>query len=97
MWNACISHYHNKHKCKLILTHGGVFRVLTTRDITLAAVDLSKAFDTVIHHILTAKIIQIDSKTALTRILDSYLSHRTIKVNIREAHSEKAGVPQGSV
>ncbi len=63
--------------------------------------DLSKAFDSVPHGTLLAKIEQRGIDPVLTRWIQSYLSERTQAVVLDGAKSNHlpdiSGVPQGSI
>ena len=64
-------------------------------------VDLSKAFDTVNHHILLAKLENYGFRGKAYELLSSYLSNRKQYVKLNEYKSSykpiSCGVPQGSV
>merc|ERR1712215_222805 len=64
-------------------------------------VDLSKAFDTVNHHILLGKLENIGIRGKALELFKSYLSDRKQYVNIEQSKSKTntvfCGVPQGSV
>ena len=64
-------------------------------------VDLSKAFDTVNHHILLDKLENIGIRGKALELFKSYLSDRRQYVNIEQSKSKtntvSCGVPQGSV
>ena len=63
--------------------------------------DLSKAFDTIDHSLLLAKMKAYGFSTNSLRLLQSYLCHRYQRVNINGSFSEwkmiSVGVPQGSI
>ena len=63
--------------------------------------DLSKAFDTVDHQILVHKLKFFNFKPILVKLIEDYLTGRSIrvKVNNKISHSQKVklGVPQGSI
>ena len=64
-------------------------------------IDLSKAFDTLIHDILLKKLTYYGVRGVANRLIYSYLSERqqVVQFNdfISEMNSIKTGVPQGSV
>ena len=64
-------------------------------------IDLSKAFDTVDHELLTTKLTYYNFHNDLIHLLKSYLSNRSIKVKVNDSLSNSKpiniGVPQGSV
>ena len=64
-------------------------------------IDLSKAFDTLIHNILLNKLNYYGVRGVANRLIYSYLSERqqVVQFNdcISEMNSIKTGVPQGSV
>ncbi len=63
--------------------------------------DLSKAFDTLDHHILIKKLEFYGLQGLLLKIMESYLSNKTQYVEIDESNSDmlhlSTGVPQGSI
>ena len=63
--------------------------------------DLSKAFDTVDHQLLIHKLKFFKFKSSLIKLIENYLTDRSIRVNINNTLSKKksitVGVPQGSV
>ena len=63
--------------------------------------DLSKAFDTINHEILLAKLKKYKFSDSALKTIKNYLSDRTMRVNIDKTLSKteflKVGVPQGSV
>ena len=64
-------------------------------------IDLSKAFDTLIHRILLDKLSYYGINGVAKNLLQSYLSHRYQVVDFNDSTSDtleiKTGVPQGSV
>ena len=64
-------------------------------------VDLSKAFDTINHDLLLAKLRAYGFSTSALNLLYSYLKNRTQKVVINNKTNSSevviAGVPQGSI
>jgi len=63
--------------------------------------DLSKAFDTVDHHLLLQKLVNIGLTDSTVQSFRSYLTNRSQITAVRDAHSLAAkmpvGVPQGSI
>jgi hypothetical protein len=63
--------------------------------------DLSKAFDTINHEILLAKLNKYKFSDSALKTIKNYLSDRTMRVNIDKTLSKteflRIGVPQGSV
>lgn len=63
--------------------------------------DFHAAFDKIDHHILLAKLLKYGVSSGLVLWLKSFISNRSIKVNIgasfSSAFSNSSGVPQGSV
>ena len=70
-------------------------------DVIAIFLDLSKAFDTVNHKILLAKLTYYNFHSNLINLIANYLTNRKIKVKVNDALSESqeidVGVPQGSV
>jgi len=70
-------------------------------DVVALFIDLSKAFDTVDHNILLAKLKHYNFHPNFIRLIKNYLEDRSIKVKVNDSLSEscpiKVGVPQGSV
>ena len=64
-------------------------------------IDLSKAFDTLIHRILLDKMSYYGINGVAKNLLQNYLSHRHQVVDFNGSTSDtleiKTGVPQGSV
>ena len=63
--------------------------------------DLSKAFDTMDHHLLLRKLTNIGLTSSTTQWFRSYLTNRSQITSVGDAHSAAAempvGVPQGSI
>lgn len=63
--------------------------------------DIEKAFDTVWHDGLLHKLMELKIPIGLVKMIQSYLSNRSFKVQIGETFSQAreipAGVPQGSI
>ena len=63
--------------------------------------DIKRAFDTVWHEGLVAKLYQFNVNPFLVQLIENYLSNRTFFVSIEESSSTpralRAGLPQGSV
>jgi retron-type reverse transcriptase len=63
--------------------------------------DLSKAFDTINHKLLLAKLKKYKFSESALKTIENYLSDRTMRVNIDKTLSKieslMVGVPQGSV
>lgn len=79
-----------------------LFSALETNQFVCALfVDVSKAFDTVCHNILLAKLYRIGFRGPFFALLKNYLSCRSQFVSVGGVSSSrvflKAGVPQGSV
>ena len=64
-------------------------------------VDLSKAFDTIDHSILLAKLEFYGVKGLFNKLLENYLAHRQKYVSLEDTNSNllgiKTGVPRGSI
>ena len=78
--------------------------ILSAIDNKLTAVvllDMSKAFDSIDHEILLAKLKHVGTSTSATKWFRSYLTSRYQVVRIYTAVSERlqvvSGVPQGSI
>lgn len=67
----------------------------------VAAIDLSKAFDSICHNLLLAKLKAYGLRNSALRLLESYLSDRYQRVKCNGRFSTwlpvKCGVPQGSL
>ena len=65
------------------------------------SMDLSKAFDTIPHALLLAKLSAYGLNASACALLEDYLSGRMQKVKVGDAYSSwqsvRRGVPQGSV
>ena len=68
-------------------------------DVVALFIDLSKAFDTVDHNILLAKLEHYNFHPNFIRLIKNYLEDRSIKVKVNDSFSEscpiRVGVPQG--
>ena len=66
-----------------------------------AFVDLSAAYDTVNHRILTRKVFEMTKDVKLTQLIQNLLSNRRFYVNLNGTRSrwrrQKNGLPQGNV
>ena len=64
-------------------------------------IDVEKAFDSVWHNGLRHKIMTGDLPRKIVRLMSSFITNRTISVNINDEASDNvqlsAGTPQGSV
>lgn len=83
-------------KFKLMLAHP------SSNFITVAALDISKAFDCVNHEILSAKLTDLFGfDTSALNLVNSYLSNRAQRLKVNNVISQPAvvatGVPQGSI
>ena len=71
------------------------------KEVITMFLDLSKAFDTVDHQLLIHKLKFFKFKSSLIKLIENYLTDRSIRVNINNTLSKKksitVGVPQGSV
>ena len=80
-------------KWRQCLDQGGVCSALLT--------DLSKAFDSLPHSLLIAKIHAYGFDMPSLRLIHSYLTNRTQRVKINNSYSQWStilyGVPQGSI
>ena len=67
----------------------------------LVLIDLSKAFDSVVHNLLLAKFHRYGVRDSALRLIRSYLTNRKQRVQVMKAFSDyidvDMGVPQGSV
>ena len=67
----------------------------------LVLIDLSKAFDSVVHNLLLAKLHRYGMRESALSLLRSYLANRKQRVQVMKCFSEYVdvdmGVPQGSV
>ena len=65
------------------------------------SMDLSKAFDTIPHALLLAKLSAYGLNSSACTLLEDYLSGRMQRVKVSDAYSSwqsvRRGVPQGSV
>merc|ERR1712034_115796 len=64
-------------------------------------IDLQKAFDTIDHKVLLAKLVYLGFSESVISWFKSYLSNRSFIVNVENDYSEpgdlNCGVPQGSI
>ena len=79
-----------------------IANAIDNKNITIGVfLDLSKAFDTVNHHILLHKLEHYGITSTTLNWFRSYLEHRKQYVNFKSANSEATsvsyGVPQGSI
>ena len=69
--------------------------------VAVVSMDLSKAFNTIPHSLLLAKLKAYGLSDASCKLLDYYLTGRTQRIKIGDTYSKwkeiKCGVPQGSV
>lgn len=72
-----------------------------SRPTMVAFLDLSKAFDTVNHHILLSKLHNMGIRGTCLSLIRSYLLNRTQRVKVNDILSQpltiNVGVPQGSI
>ena len=68
---------------------------------SIIALDIERAFDTISHSALIAKILQLNIPNYLVKLTISYLRNRSFQVKVNKTLSEikkiPAGVPQGSL
>ena len=77
-------------------------RSLDNKEAAVAvAIDLSKAFDSIDHSLLLAKLSAYGLSSSALQLMTSYLTGRKQRVNVHEIYSSyrdvKVGVPQGSL
>ena len=82
--------------------HGKIRTCIDTNQFVHGAfLDLSKAFDSLSHNILLAKLKQIGFENSAIQIIQSYLSNRQQVVTLGQIESDwievQRGVPQGTV
>ena len=69
--------------------------------VAMAALDLSKAFDSLAHNLILKKLDQIGLNASSTMWIDSYLTNRKQSVKLNQVLSSQdtveSGVPQGSI
>ena len=90
--------------CALISLHNSVTRMLedsSTSGVAVVSYDYSKAFDTIPHHILLAKLLHLDLPTGFVVWLNDYLSNRFQRIRVNGFLSDylpvTSGAPQGSL
>ena len=69
--------------------------------VAMAALDLSKAFDSLAHNLILKKLDKIGLNSSATLWIDSYLTNRKQSVKLNKVIScqdtVESGVPQGSI
>ena len=69
--------------------------------VAMAALDLSKAFDSLAHNLILKKLVNIGLNDTATMWIDSYLKNRKQSVRLNKTISDQqnvdSGVPQGSI
>lgn len=69
--------------------------------VACAALDLSKAFDSISHSILKSKLTDVGFSAQAIELLENFLTNRIQRVHVNETKSEwiniKQGVPQGTI
>ena len=71
------------------------------KDVAVIAIDLSKAFDSICHNLLLAKLKAYGIHDSAIKLIQSYLSGRSQRVKCNRKVSDwlplRCGVPQGSL
>ena len=100
----CNHGFRSRHSCEtqlLLTTHDIINRRETSKQVDVAILDLSKAFDTVPHKRLLNKLTLYGINGNIHRWISSFLTHRRQQVVIDGAQSSEepvlSGVPQGTV
>ena len=100
----CNHGFRSRHSCGtqlLLTTHDIINRRETSKQVDVAILDLSKAFDTVPHKRLLNKLTLYGINGNIHRWISSFLTHRRQQVVIDGAQSSEesvlSGVPQGTV
>lgn len=92
-----------KEAAEILYRLGEEIRTATAsgKTTTVVSLDVEKAFDSVWHDGLRAKLSSLELPAKLVRLLSSFLTDRTVRVRIGSALSDpvrlEAGTPQGSV
>ena len=85
-------------KTEQCLTHSGFDQGKITG---MILIDLQKAFDTIDHRVLLNKLVYIGFSDSAILWFESYLSNRSVIVNVENNSSDpgdlNCGVPQGSI
>ena len=99
-----ISGYRRHHGCEtslLRLNEGWKASRDSKELVAVVSMDLSKAFDTIPHALLLAKLSAYGFNGSACALLEDHLSGRMQRVKVGDAYSswqsERRGVPQGSV
>ena len=92
------------HSCctaLLKLTEDWRLALDSKKDVGVIAVDLSKAFDSICHNLLLAKLGAYDCQDSAIGLIQSYFTDRFQRVNCNGSSSDwlpvRCGVPQGSL
>ena len=92
------------HSCctaLLKLTEDWRLALDSEKDVGVIAIDLSKAFDSMCHNLLLAKLRAYGCKDSSIRLIPSYFSDRFQRVKCNGSFSDwlpvRCGVPQGSL
>jgi hypothetical protein len=99
------SGYREKHSCETAMVkiiNDMNYMIENGNMVALILLDLSAAFDTVDHEILTTRLrTDFGLTSQVLKWIVSYLTNRSFSVNIRKEHSNRQclnyGVPQGSL
>ena len=71
------------------------------KDVGVVVIDLSKAFDSICHNLLLAKLKAYGLRDSAIELIQSYLSHRFQRVKCNGVYSDwlpiRCGLPQGSL